>query len=164
MNNRGVSRKFSNIQPFNLQPSEPSLELVVFSIGKLNLALQIESVYKITNYEPIYADGLGYVGVAHIDDQEITVVNLYQRLFKSQQSDESPANNCLLIVQNSKEELFGIPVIDTPKLIEVPLSQIRGLPEAYRRADTLEIASHVAVIPQAETKLTLFVVDVDQLC
>ena len=164
MYNRRFSQQFSNIPPSNALPSEPTFELVIFPIGKLNLALKIESVYKVANYEPMSGGELGYIGVTYIDDQEITVVNLYQRLFKSRQSDELPESKRLLIVQNSKGELCGIPIVDTPKLIEVPQSQIRGLPEAYRRADTLEIASHVAVIPQADTKLTLFVVDVDQLC
>ena len=163
MNNSPVSRRVSNIQLFVPQPSEPSIELVIFTIGKLNLALLIESVYKVANYKPIDGSGLGYVGVAQVDDQQITVINLYLRLFKAQQSDDSPPSNRLLIVQNSSQELVGIPVADTPKLIEIPLSQVRSLPAAYRRADTLEIASHVAVISQAETKLTLFVVDVDRL-
>ena len=162
MKDRRISPKISNIQLSIPEPSEASIELVIFPIGKLNLALRIESVYKVANYEPINGSGLGYISVAQIDNQQITVVNLYQRLFKSQQ-DELPQSNRLLIVQNAKEELLGIPVVDTPKLIEIPLSQIRSLPEAYRRADTLEIASHVAVISQANTKLTLFVVDIDRL-
>ena len=72
---------------------------------------------------------LGYVSVFQIDDQQITVVNLYQRFFKSQQSDEFPANNRLLIVQNSRQELFGIPVADTPKLDRdslIPGPQLTG--------------------------------------
>ena len=164
MYNPGLSRPLTNIPATHSLPSEPTIELVVFPIGKLNLALRIEVVYKVANYEPIDGGELGYIDVAYVDDQEITVVNLYQRLFKSRPSDESPASNRLLIAQNSRGELVGIPIVDTPKLIEVPQSQIRELPEAYRRADTFEIASHVAVIPQAGTKLTLFVVDVDQLC
>jgi purine-binding chemotaxis protein CheW len=47
--------------------------------------------------------------------------------------------------------------------MEVPLSRFRVLPEAYRRADTLEVASHVAVIPQHETPLTVFLLDVELL-
>ncbi|NES01156.1 MAG: chemotaxis protein CheW, partial [Symploca sp. SIO1B1] len=44
-----------------------------------------------------------------------------------------------------------------------PLSQIRILPESYRRADTLDIASHVAVINQAGVALTVFLLDVELL-
>jgi purine-binding chemotaxis protein CheW len=47
--------------------------------------------------------------------------------------------------------------------MEVPLSTIRVLPESYRRADTLEVASHVAVIPQEAGSLSVFLLDVDQL-
>ena len=164
MYNPGLSRPLNNIPTTHSLPSEPTHELVVFPIGKLNLALRIESVYKVAHYDPIDGGELGYISVTYVEDQEITVVNLYQKLFKSSPADEVPENNRLLIAQNSKGELVGIPLVDTPKLIEVPQSQIRELPEAYRRADTFEIASHVAVIPQSENKLTLFVVDVDQLC
>jgi purine-binding chemotaxis protein CheW len=66
-------------------------------------------------------------------------------------------------VQNTTGELYGIPVAETPVLMEVSLSQVRVLPESYRRADTLDVASHVAVIPQETAPLTLFVLDVDLL-
>ena len=39
----------------------------------------------------------------------------------------------------------------------------RVLPDAYRRADTLEVASHVAVIPQGGVPLTVFLLDVQLL-
>jgi purine-binding chemotaxis protein CheW len=47
--------------------------------------------------------------------------------------------------------------------MEIPLSAIRLLPESYRRADTLEVASHVAVIPQDKESITIFLLDVDLL-
>jgi purine-binding chemotaxis protein CheW len=67
------------------------------------------------------------------------------------------------MVKNTIGELYGIPVADSPLLIEVPLSRIRVLPESYRRANTLDLASHVAVIPQEGAPLTVFLLDVDRL-
>ena len=139
------------------------LKLVVFSIGRLNLALRIESVYKVVNHTSTYGSGLGAVGVTHLGEGEITVVDLHQRFFKTSQLSESNLSGYLIVVQNTTNELYGIPVVETPALMEVPQEMIRVLPESYRRADTLDVASHVVVIPQNGTPLTIFVLDVDRL-
>jgi|ERR671933_45409 purine-binding chemotaxis protein CheW len=139
------------------------LKLVVFGMGSLNLALRIESVYKVVNHTSTYGSGLGSVGVTHLGDGEITVVDLHRRFFKSSQIGESNLSSYLVVIQNTIGELYGIPVAETPALMEVSLSMIRVLPESYRRADTLEVASHVAVIPQEGAPLTIFLLDVDRL-
>jgi chemotaxis signal transduction protein len=141
----------------------PTLKLVVFAMGGLNLALRIESVYKVVNHAAIYSSGLLPVGVAHVGEGEITVVDLHRRFFKSSLTSESERGGYLVIVKNSTGELYGIPVADTPVLMEVPLSMIRLLPESYRRADTLDVASHVAVIPQEGAPVTVFLLDVNLL-
>ena len=61
--------------------AETSVKLIVFQMGSLNLALPIEVVYKILNHKPIYGSGVNQVGVVHLDEQEVTVVDLYRRLF-----------------------------------------------------------------------------------
>ncbi|NER51392.1 MAG: chemotaxis protein CheW [Symploca sp. SIO1A3] len=138
-------------------------KLLVFGIGNLNLALPIKSVHKVLKHTPVYGSGVQPVGVTHLGDSEVTVVDLHRRFFKSSQTDVSNSNRYLVIVKNTTGELYGIPVAHTPSLVEVPLSQIRLLPESYRRADTLDVASHVAVIPQETTPLTVFLLDVDLL-
>lgn len=139
------------------------LKLVVFTMGNLNLALPIESVYKVVNHRPVYSSGVLPVGVTHLGDIEITVVDLYRRFFQESLKSESSQRGYLIIVQNTTGELYGIPVAETPVLMEVPSSLIRILPESYRRADTLDVASHVAVIPQETAPLTVFLLDVEIL-
>jgi len=140
----------------------PLLQLIVFSIGHLNLALRIESVYKVSNHTPISGSGVGTVGVTHVDDIEVTVIDLYRRFFQSNPSEYS-TGGYLVLVQNTTGEVYGIPVAETPVLMEVPLSLIRLLPQSYRYADTLDVASHVAVIPQDAASLTIFLLDVERL-
>lgn len=139
------------------------LKLVVFTMGNLNLALPIKSVYKVVNHTPIYSSGVVPVGVTHLGDVEITVIDLYRRFFQESLANSSSGCNYLVIVQNTTGELYGIPVAETPILMEVPSSLIRVLPESYRRADTLDVASHVAVIPQETASLTVFLLDVELL-
>ena len=137
------------------------LKLVSFRIGNLNVALRIDAVKKIINRTTVYSSGLNHLGVAHVGDQEITVVDLHKRLFNVSQIQESGTQGYLILAK-SKSEPFGILVTETPTLMDVSLSHLRVLPESYRRADTLEIASHVAVIPQP-TEMTIFLLDVERI-
>ena len=165
MNNLSSSVQSGNSE-LSLQARQaiPYLKLLVFSLGNLNLSLRIESVYKVVNRTPVYSSGVGSVGVAHVGDGEVTVVDLHRRFFNtSNPSSEPQLGGYLVVVRNTTGELYGIPIADTPVLMEVPLSQIRLLPESYRRSDTLEVASHVAVIPQEHSQLTIFLLDVDRL-
>ena len=157
----------SRSQPSIPQP-QPKIaalaqKLIVFEIGKLTVAFPIERVHKIINRTPVHGSGLGYTGITQIDGREITVVDLHQRLFRAASQDDMQSQGYLVIVQSIQRELLSIPTENTPMLMAVPLSRIRTLPESYRRSDTLEIASHVAMIPQAEKKLTIFVLDVNRL-
>lgn len=138
------------------------LKLVVFSIGRLNVSIPIQSVKKIINRTTVYGSGLNHIGVAHIGDREMAVVDLHKRLFNESQMTESGTTGYIVLAKRSSGEQFGILAIETPTLIDVPLSLVRVLPESYRRADTLEIASHVAVI-STPTEMTIFVLDVEQL-
>lgn len=139
------------------------LKLVVFSIGQLNVAFSINYVQKVIKYTHIYSSGLTDIGIIHLDDQEITVIDLYQRLYKKPFIPQESQEGYLVIAKNTVGESFAIVSIETPSLIDVSLSQIRVLPESYRKSDTLEIASHVTVIPRENESLTVFLLDVDRL-
>lgn len=139
------------------------VELIVFNIGRLNLALPINSVYKVSNYTSISGSGTGFIGVTQVEEREVTVIDLYRRFFKSDQPGDYSIGGYIVLVQTTKGELYGIPIVQTPTLMEVPLSLLRVLPESYRYADTLDIASHVAVISQDTLSLTIFLLDIERL-
>jgi len=132
-------------------------------MGDVKLALPLDTVSKILNKTPVYGMGLNGVGVAHVGDHEVTVVDLHQQLFRSSTINESSQAVYLIISQSRQGELYGIPVTAVPVLMEVPSSSIRVLPKSYRRADILRSATHVCHIPQEEAPLTIFMVDVDLL-
>ena len=154
--------RFNSSQP-NTQSTTLPVKLTIFNIGQLTVALPIEKVHKIINHTLIQGSGQSYVGITHIDDCEVTVVDLHQRFFGSPQLEDINGKGYLVLLQNNQGELFSIPTTNIPTLIEVPLSGIRELPESYRRADTLEIASHVTMVPQTEKPLTIFILDVNRL-
>lgn len=161
MNNLLIQSPPNNTPLSQARQVTPSFKLIVFTMSGLNLALRIETVYKVVNHTPVYSSGLSHVGVAHLSEREVTVLDLYWRFFKKSQQNEFHADGYLIIVRTTTDELYGIPVAQTPVLLEVPLTLIRALPESYRCADTLGIASHVAIIPQETEPLTVFLLDVD---
>lgn len=138
------------------QNAVQSKKIVVFNMGNVNLALPSDAVFKVTNQIPVYGSGFNGVGLAHLGDRQITIIELHRRFFTAK-------GKYLILAENKAGDLYGIPVASVPTLMDVPLSSIQVLPDSYRHADLLAIATHVCHIPQAETPLTIFLVDIDQL-
>ncbi len=142
------------------------IKLITFGVGKLNLALRIDQVYKVVNIPAVHGSGLNPVGLSRVDNQDVTVVDLHRKLFRM---EAAPVESYyLVLVKTKRGELLGIPASQTPLLMELPATLIRSLPESYRRSDTLEIASHIAVLPAENSQpeaasRTLFLLDVEML-
>ena len=151
----------STLNPTSQPSTNTAIELLVFKIGKLTLALPILQVQKVVKRQEVHGSGLSHVNLAHLNDAEIAVVDLHQKLFGTSHSE---AEGYFIISKNtSTGEPLGIVVAQSPNLIKVSLDRIRQLPNSYRRADTLEIASHVTVIPQGEQTATIFILDLERL-
>ena len=142
-----------------------TIKLLVFPIGNLYAALSIDVVKKVVNYSTILSSGLNCYGLVNIGDEEVTVIDLHQKLYNAPQSLNPDDKKYLLLAQNSVNETFGIVIKKSPELYDVKLNTIRVLPNSYRRADTLKIASHVFMISQSEEEpeKTVFILDPDEL-
>lgn len=152
------TKPISNSNPNSL------IKLLVFEVGKLTLALPILQVKKVIRKNTVHGSGLSHVNLAHLEEQEIAVVDLHQKLFKVSLTEISSNKGYFIVTKNITGEPLGIFVIHPPSIIDVPAKQIRLIPDSYRRADTLEIASHVVVIPEENTKsLTIFMLDLERL-
>ncbi len=162
MTTKTISYYTASVDPSLREVDTRRRKLLVFQIGTLHLALSVESVKKITHYTPLQGSGITAVGLIHVDDMEITAIDLHKRLFKVSQTPMS-GRQFLILAKNSVDELFGVLVPQTPSLVELPLSEIRTLPNSYRNGDTLEIASHVTRVQENEQLLTVFILDVDRL-
>ena len=163
MKNTLITSKHRSLKHSNTRDAATSFRVVVFKMGNLNLALRVETVYKVLNQPQVYGSGLNGLGIAHVGDRKITVVDLHWRLFQSGILTEVSKKGYLIIVQNREGEFYGIPVAVVPALMEVSLAKIQVLPESYRHANILGIASHFCQIPQGEESLMIFLLDVEQL-
>lgn len=138
------------------------IKLLVFEIGKLTLALPILQVQKVVKQNEVHGSGLSHVNLAHLAEQEVAIIDLHRKLF-GVSITQAEATGYFIITKNIAGEPLGIVVSQAPTLIDIPIEQIRLLPDSYRRADTLEIASHVAIIPQNDATLTIFILDLSRL-
>ena len=134
------------------------LKLLVFEIGKLTLALPILQVQKVVKQNEVHGSGLSHVSLTHLAEQEVAIIDLHQKLFGVSLT-QAEATGYFIITKNIAGEPLGIVVSKAPTLIDVPQERIRLLPDSFRRADTLSIASHVARIPQNGVTLTIFILD-----
>lgn len=143
---------------------ESSLKLLVFKINRLTLALPVLQIQKVIKYNPVHGSGLSYVNLTHLDDKDIAVVDLHQKLFNTSLPKLSEDRGYFIISKNITGEPLGILVSEPPALVDVATTEIRLIPDAYRRADTLQIASHVTVIEaENETSKTVFILDLGSL-
>ncbi|MGD1919119.1 MAG: chemotaxis protein CheW [Pleurocapsa sp.] len=141
-----------------------SIKLLTFDIDKLTLALPILHVQKVIKYNPVHGSGLSYVNLVHLEDKDIAVVDLYKKIFKINLPEAIQTQGYFIISQEIAEEPLGILISQPPALIDVPTTQVRLIPDSYRHADTLAIASHVTVIPQANgSDRTIFILDLAKL-
>lgn len=163
MKNTLVKTKANASRQTNNQEAVNSLKVIMFEMGDIKLALPIHNIAKVLPKTTVYGSGFHGVGIAHVGDREVTVVDLHKRLFQSSSINDASKDSYLMIVKNRHNELYGIPVAVVPTLMEIALSCIRVLPESYRNADIFGFATHVAVIPAMETPMTIFLLDVDQL-
>ncbi len=144
-----------------------TIKLLVFAIGNLNAALSIDTVQKVINYSAVTGSGLNHYGLVNIGNKEITVIDLHQQLFNVAQTLNPDDKRYLLLVTNSAGETFGIIIKNSPELYDVKLEMIRALPNSYRHADTLKIASHVFMteldVEQPQEQKTIFILEPDEL-
>jgi purine-binding chemotaxis protein CheW len=141
-----------------------TLKILVFAIDKLTVALPVPWVKKVTKHTALHGSGLSHVNLTHLGETEVTIIDLHQKLFKVSSHNDGDRGYFIITKDNSLGESLGIIVTAMPILMDVPLSSIRILPATYRSADTLAIASHVAVIPQEnQSPLTVFILDLERL-
>jgi len=140
------------------------IKLLVFKIGKLTLSLPILQVQKVIKHNPIHGSGLSHVNLTHLGNRDVAIVDLHHKLFNVSLAEASQAQGYFIISKNITGEPLGILVSEPPALIDVSPAQIRLIPESYRHADTLKIASHVTVISQEDgSSQTIFLLDLGSL-
>ncbi|MBD1909416.1 MULTISPECIES: hypothetical protein [unclassified Leptolyngbya] len=146
---------------------QPNRKLILFNFGQQVLSgnlpiyfgVHIHSIQHIYGKTTIYSSGKTLAGIAHIDDHEITILDLCRYL-----SNQSVAEvNYLIALRSPDVDLLGIPLYESPVLVEVPPKNIRELPTSYRHLDYLGVANQVAIAETEEGTQTAFLLDLNRL-
>lgn len=145
------------------QPT-PTQRWIVFAIAPLQVALPIAQVQRVIRQTEVFSSGLTHLGITHVGDYEVTVVDLYRRLFNRNLTPQPNQPIYQIILRSTQGDLLALPIDSPPELVDVPQTAIRLLPAAYHRQnDTLSIAKQVAVIPTPTGTQTIFLLDTQTL-
>jgi hypothetical protein len=129
------------------QQIEPTIDIILFNICEVSFGIPIAKINRV-----IYN---GYLGEDFSLTQNVEILDLHHRL--SGISISNP--DVIAIFTDNSQQLYGIPLDLPPVLMSIPLDRIRTLPIDFRTSNPLGIASHVAMIANATTELTIFILE-----
>ena len=136
-----ISNKWSEIT----KPAELTIELVVFDIGEVSFGIPITKINRVISNI--------FIGEDFSLTQDVQILDLHHRLFGVEISNPQ----AIAIFTGTDRQLSGIPIETVPTLLSVTLDRIRTLPNDFRTTSPLGIASHVAIISNSTTELTIFI-------
>jgi chemotaxis signal transduction protein len=132
------------------------LKVLVFEMADRFFALPLNVIFKVIECPPITNTVHRGIGMADFEQQTITVVNLAQRLSPQIMDLQTPKKRFLILTQTRQGQLCGIPIDKSPALIELPVENIHQLSSSYRQMNPLCIATHMAILPESEGSLKIF--------
>ncbi len=135
----------SNLLPKPKQQVVSTLELVMFDVAKVNFGIPMTKINRIISNV--------FIGEDFTLTQDVEILDLHHLLSGIEISNP----NAIAIFTGQDLKLYGIPIETAPTLISIPLDRIRVLPADIRRDNPLGIASHIAMISDAITELTIFI-------
>ena len=167
-----TSRRASN------RKAEATQQLIVFRLNNEGFALPIRAVQKVIPISHIYGGSQGTgVGLTLYQDQELLVIDVEHRIFRSAPSKEAPKRalphkgkeeqpdltlaGFLLIVQSPQGKLVGLPIDSPPSLQRVPESAFTPLTSTYMAEGNIRCAS--ALILQQNDEPPLFLLNPEKL-
>lgn len=132
------------------------LKVLVFEMANHFFALPISVIFKVIDCPPVTDTTDSRLGITDFEGQTVTVVNLAQKLSPQNSATGRMQKRFLILSQTDRGELCGIPIDNSPALIELPVDNIRPLPLSARQVSPFSIATHVAILPKAEGSLKIF--------
>lgn len=140
---------------------ETALRAIIFAVADYWFALPVGAVQKISLCPPIknaVEEGLGTIDLGN---ETATVVDLEAKFAANQ--DHNFTRRYLLLTQTHSGEKCGLIATSPPSMVEIPLSTIRSLPASYRESGKFGFISHLAVLPQDEESIDVFLLGMREL-
>jgi chemotaxis signal transduction protein len=141
--------------------SEDFLRVMVFAISGTDetntdrlFALPLEAIVKIVNCPPDLGNFSQGIGIATLEGQMTTVVDLAYRVAPDRPTTAAD-RKFLILLQTETQEPCAIPVATFPTLLDLPLTAVRAIPALYRQVNEINFASHMATVDRADGRSPL---------
>ena len=146
--------------------NEPEVgKFIVFMIADYLVGLPMSTVLKVVNCPPELNGNLRAAGLIQMGQYPIAILDLHQKFTNSYVPQLNKNSPFLVITQIVRGELCGIPVDETPNIVELSSNSIQPLPKSYHQIGSLnlDIFSHVAVLSEEEKTFTIFLLDINRV-
>jgi hypothetical protein len=127
------------------QRSSPAIELVVFKIDCVSFGIPMTKINRVISNV--------FIGEDFSLTQDVEILDLHYHL----SGVEIATFNAIAIFTGKNSQLYGIPIETAPILVSVPADRIRILPSETRTNTPLGIASHIAIIANEDSQLTILI-------
>jgi purine-binding chemotaxis protein CheW len=152
------SRRFAERQ------TEANEQMLTFRLCQEWFALPIDGVQKVVLLGKVYGDPNNTgISLTLYQERELLVIDVGHRIFGRSPSENLTGEQTryLLIVQNAKGDLVGLPVDSPPAIRRVPKSAFKTLPETYLAQGNIQCISSQTI--ELDDGTTFFLLDRDRL-
>lgn len=150
--------------------SEATRQVITFYLCQEWFALTIESVQKVVPLGSVYGDPKNQgISLTTYQDREVVVIDVGHRIFGEKthanspfsSPENDPAQRYLIVLQNFRGEVVGLPIDSQPVLKRVPVANFAPLPETYLSQGNIHCISSVMI--QVAHEPAIFLLDSEQL-
>jgi chemotaxis signal transduction protein len=135
----------TNLLPPIVPLKSTTIELVIFEIADVSFGVPMTKINRVISNV--------FLGEDYSLTQDVEIVDLHHRLTGIEISNF----NAIVIFTGTDRQLYGIPIETVPSLLTIPFDRIRTIPQEIRTKNPLGIASHIAMIANADLELTIFI-------
>jgi chemotaxis signal transduction protein len=144
---------FSPLRNRKQGTAQTTKQIIVFMLQTEWFALPIESVKQVLPLGEVYGDPQQTgVSLTLYQNQDLLVIDVGKRIFphgnqsiSNKQNDQIKNDRFLVVVQNQKGEIIGLPIDSPPSLKRPPDSAFSLLPAAYMSAGNIQCVSKLMV-------------------
>ncbi len=168
-----------------------TFKVIILPIANYLFAVPMNKVLQVLRCPPNIRNSPVDSELTHLDDRPVLVLNLQVRLQSSSssapqsslQSSLQPslqpslqssllsskkhrtagADKFLVLTQSRTGYLCGLRVDRLPDILDLPDSAIQLLPESYRQNNLQGLAKYVAILPNGERKMVIYLLELEEL-
>lgn len=139
--------------------SESTIRVLVAPFKNIWIALPMAVTRKIIRLEDSVAS-LKLGDRMQIDNFSAQVCRLYEHIYG--EPNPQPETHGV-VLHLSPTEILTVPMVQLPTIANLSESTLQPIAADYRDLFMLEVASHITLLPEAESDTTVFLLDVDKL-